>query len=269
MVTHRRFAQVTTKEWSEYFTHNSETLLDIPWHAGVEFTPEERRDLAVSLQEFQLGESSEGKHLIREGKRYAIQSGDSEYPRALGLFIAEEHRHARDLGRVIDLAGIPRIGHAWPDTAFRWLRHRAGLEVSISILLTAEIIAKVYYAALKDASTSIVLQRLCEQILRDEKKHVEFQSHRLALLRRDRSALSIRLGRSLHHVLFKGTCIVVWMSHGRVFKRGGYSLSRFFSESNRELTDAMDRADPNCYEEGRERQPATKVIRPMSIVEST
>ena len=199
-----RFTFHSTEYWRDYFLQNGATLLEIPWDLGVRFTSDQRRAVAESIAEFQLGESSEGKHLIRQAHDYARRSGDQAYPHTLGLFIAEEHRHARDLGRVLDLAGIPRASTSWPDTVFRWLRHRAGLELSIAVLVTAEIIAKVYYAALREATTSPVLRRLCDQICADELAHVEFQTERLAWLRRRRHRATIRAIRRGAPVLLRG-----------------------------------------------------------------
>ena len=237
----------TTEQWREYFQYNGSQLLDIPWALGVQFTDDERAAIETSIQEFQLGESSEGKHLIRQAQQYARRSGDVAYPHTLGLFIAEEHRHARDLGRVLDLAGIPRASAAWPDSVFRWLRHRAGLELSITVLVTAEIIAKVYYAALREATTSPVLQRLCDQICGDELAHVEFQSERLALLRRRRSAPAIAAIRTVHSIFFAGTCLVVWRQHGRAMRKGGLSFRTFWRSSWTEFRDASERSDPRRY----------------------
>jgi hypothetical protein len=42
------------------------------------------------------------------------------------MFLAEEHRHARDLGRVLDMAGIPRVERLAVDTVFRHLRGSRG-----------------------------------------------------------------------------------------------------------------------------------------------
>src|SRR5215213_530425 len=106
MQTH--FVQRPTEWWREYFLINANSLLSIPWDRGVDFTPQERDTIATSVQEFQLGESSEGRHLFHAARAYAQRTGDAAYPHTLALFIAEEHRHARDLGRVLDLAQIPR-----------------------------------------------------------------------------------------------------------------------------------------------------------------
>ena len=83
---------------AEYFHTNAGALLSIPWELGVTFTDAEKTAIAASVQEFQLGESSEAKHFQGLAKEYAQRTGDEEYVYALRLFIAEEHRHARDLG---------------------------------------------------------------------------------------------------------------------------------------------------------------------------
>ena len=51
---------------------------------------------------------------MTRGIHHAADTGDATYVQALRLFMAEEYRHARDLGRVMDLAGIPRVGRTWP-----------------------------------------------------------------------------------------------------------------------------------------------------------
>src|SRR5262249_10311893 len=141
---------------------------------------------------------------------YAAKTGDTAYVTALGLFIAEEQRHGRDLGRFLDLAGIDRLRSTFADAIFRWLRHLAGLQLSIVVLLTAEIIAMVYYAALRDATRSILLRRLCDQILRDEVEHLRFQGERLAILRRRWPRLLVHLGHAAHRAFMAVVALVVW-----------------------------------------------------------
>jgi hypothetical protein len=236
-----------SSRWREYFRANADRLMPLPWADGVDFTPEERAAIASSVQEFQLGESSEGRHLVGRARAYAERSGDGEYLAALRLFIAEEHRHARDLGRVLALAGIPLVGSTWPDTVFRRLRRGAGLELSICVLVTAEIIAKVYYAALREATGSSVLRRLCDQILRDEVQHVRFQAERVALLRHRRPRLGVWFSRQAHRALMAGTCLVVWHKHGRALRKGGRTFARFWRDTWRETADALRRMDPATY----------------------
>src|SRR5947208_13244130 len=150
-----------SSRWREYFRCNAANLMRIPWELGVPLTTAEREAIGPSLQQFQLGESSDGCRFFELARAYAAASGDVQYFPALRRFIAEEQRHGRDLGRVLDLADIPRITHCWADCFFRFIRKRGGLEWSISILVTAEIIAQIYYIALRDATDSLVLRRLC------------------------------------------------------------------------------------------------------------
>jgi hypothetical protein len=141
------------------------------------------------------------------------------------LFIAEEQRHASDLGRFLRLNGIPLVKTTFADRVFRKLRNLfPGLELSISVLVTAEIIAKVYYAAVQQATGSRILRRLCEQILRDEEAHVPFQGEQIARLRAGRRPLASAGTMLLQQFLFCGAVVVVWQRHRSVMQRAG---SRF------------------------------------------
>jgi rubrerythrin len=212
----------TSHDWRLYFEENARALLDIPWQLGPELTPDEKAAIGRSLQEFQAGESSEGKHLLKYAQQYAERTGDHEYVPAIRLFIAEEQRHARDLGRFLKLNGIPLVRTTFTDRVFRRLRHLfGGLEISIAVLITAEIIAEVYYAVLREATQSLILRRLCDQILRDERQHVRFQAEQLARLRRVRRPLALRLTMAVQRFLYVGTTIVVWFFHRNAIRRGG------------------------------------------------
>ena len=237
----------TSEQWRAYFHQNAASLLSIPWEQGVSLNDAEKTAVAASIQEFQLGESSEGKHFQGLAREYSQLTGDNDYIYTLRLFIAQEHRHALDLGRVMDLAGIARIGHTWPDAVFRWLRHRAGLELSIGVLVTAEIIAKVYYIALREATTSAVLRRLCDQILSDEVQHVRFQCERLAILRARRSRASVWLKGALQRWFFGGTCWVVWWKHRHALRAGGFSCRSFRRAARREMAGAVALMNPKNY----------------------
>ena len=230
----------TSLDWRMYFEENARSLLQIPWHLGHELTQEEQRTISSSVQDFQAGESSEGRHLFQYAKRYAEQSGDYEYIEAIRLFIAEEQRHARDLARFLQLNGIPLVKTTFSDRIFRHLRQFfSSLEVSIAVLVTAEIIAKVYYAALRNATNSVVLHTLCKQILQDEVKHVEFQAERLGRLRSKRSWIGLKGTRALQRLLFSGTCMVVWLFYKQVFRKSGYNFRRFWQHNWLEFEDAL------------------------------
>ncbi len=234
--------------WLEYFQTNNNELLKIPWEAGAELSGAERTATAKSVQIFQLGERSEGKHLSKSARRYAERTGDYAYYEAMVLFIKEEQRHARDLGRFMTLNGIPIIKKTPTDSVFRWLRHLADLEMSVAVLVCAEIIAQVYYPALQKATGSRILGRLCDQIISDEDDHVAFQSQRLAILRRDRTRLHIRWIHALYRRFFWCTAGVVWLGHRPVFTAAGLSMADYFRECDRRLNAAIMYMDPDNLE---------------------
>lgn len=231
----------TSLEWRLYFEENARSLLEIPWQLGPELTPAESAAIAQSLKEFQAGESSEGKHLYRYAQEYAQGTGDQEYVKAIRLFIAEEQRHARDLGRFLKLNGIGLVKTTFTDRVFRKLRHLfGGLEVSISVLITAEIIAKVYYAVLREATRSAILRRLCDQILGDELRHVAFQAEQLARLRAGRSRLAQATAMGLQRFLYLGTVLVVWFFHRKAIRRGGMLFGCWWRSCWKEFSQAFE-----------------------------
>jgi hypothetical protein len=239
----------SSKRWHEHFTGNYQGEHLLNWAEQVSVSAFEQSAITKSLQAFQLGESSEGLHLYRRVEEYSRQTGDVEYLEAMKLFIREEQRHARYLARFMELAGIPLARKIFIDAVFRGLRRLAGLECSISVLVTAEIIAKVYYRALHDATKSDFLRTICRQILSDEKMHVQFQSERLAILRMGRSTSLLALTVFAQRFLFAGTLVVVWIKCGRTFRAAGDSIASFFHDSWRELDLALEFMDYRSYTE--------------------
>ncbi|HLX37481.1 MAG TPA: hypothetical protein VKR29_06745, partial [Candidatus Binataceae bacterium] len=148
-----------SKEWVQYFRGNGLVAMRIPWHLGADLTPPERAAIAHSIRLFQLGENSEGRHLMQYARGWAVRSGDSAYAEAIRMFIAEERRHSSALARFMELNGIAPITRSFSDSVFRRMRNIFGnLELSLSVLVTAEIIAKVYYPALHASTQSDVLK---------------------------------------------------------------------------------------------------------------
>lgn len=231
----------SSREWLRYYQNNLDALRPIPWERGPELTTGESQAVARSVQEFQVGESSEGRHLLRNAQAYAERTGDFDYAKTMRLFIAEEQRHARDLGRFLRMNGIALVKSTFSDKVFRTLRNLfPGLELSIAVLVTAEIIAKVYYAALRAATQSVVLRALCDQILSDELQHVDFQSEQLAKLRRGRGAIGYFATMALQRFLFLGATLVVWSSHRRVMQRAQTSFGGWWDACWREFNGAFD-----------------------------
>lgn len=237
-------------DWSAYFRENTRQLLRIPWEEGPQLTEAERADVIASIREFQVGESGEGKHLLQYARHYASRTGDTAYLDALRLFIGEEQRHARYLAQFLQIHGELLAKRTWTDAVFRQLRRICStLEVSVSVLLTAELIALVYYPALGRATNSTILKLLCEQIASDEIKHIEFQASQLEKLRRGHGKLRRKATTLVERALMTGTIMVVWQRHSSALRRGGLNFRAFwrecwkaFSLSRQKATEPADRA---------------------------
>lgn len=247
----RRRIPTASRAWVEYFQVNAEAGPAIPWHEEISLAAAERRDVARSVATFQLGETGGGSHLLAAAERYAARSGDRVYVEAVRLFIAEEQRHGACLGRWLDAAGLPRLRRHWTNGVFRRVRQLAGLELMLAMLLAAEVSAKVYYAALRKATGSAVLRRLCERILRDEVAHIRFQTQRLALLRRHRHGPALLLTHQAQRWLMRLTALVVWFTHRPVLRRAGLASTDFFRKSEYEAGIALEAMDPRQYVFGR------------------
>jgi len=213
------------KDWEIYFQQNQVHFRDIDFSMPDQLTENEKTIIYTSVQQFQRGENSEGKHLFA----YAKKNPDPAYLRCISLFIREEQAHARVLGSFLDKHHIKRIKSHWVDGVFRWLRKSGGLENTIRILLTAEIISKVYYVALREATGSSLLQKICKQILKDEDQHIAFQCDTLRHFYQRKNSISKFFTRNWHFILMVGTISVVWLHHSKVFKKAGFNLKGFFT----------------------------------------
>ena len=213
--------------WKAYFENNQSHFRHINWEEPDELTEEEKRLITKSIQQFQHGENSEGKNLFQ----FARTMNNEEYLQSIRLFIKEEQTHARVLGRFMDKYGIQKIKGHWVDDVFRRLRKLTGLENSVLVLTTAEIISKIYYDALSNATGSSLLQKICAQILQDEEQHIAFQCNTLNVLYQRKSGSKAFISRSWHLALMTGTIFVVWWFHKKVLKKGGYYFSRFFLQT--------------------------------------
>ncbi|HEV3294251.1 MAG TPA: hypothetical protein VG123_35150, partial [Streptosporangiaceae bacterium] len=134
----------TTVEWLVYFRANAARTRPVPWGCGAEVTAAELAGVGRSLQAWQLGETSDGRHLRAAAARYAARAGDADYPAVIELFIREEQRHGAMLGRFLDLTGLGRRTADWGDTLFRAARYWVtDIEVWTTPVVMVEVLAMV------------------------------------------------------------------------------------------------------------------------------
>lgn len=215
------------KYWKAYFLRNQSHFSKLDWNSVRPLTDEERQIIASSIQQFQKGESSEGKQLFL----FAKSMQDETYMEAITLFIREEQTHAGILSQYMANQNIPRISGHWVDDVFRGLRKMAGLQLTLTVLLTAEIVAKIYYNALKRCTRDPLLAAICEQILRDEDQHIDFQCYAIKKLNEVRSFRQKWVRRYFHALLMRGTLLVVWMEHHKVYRQAGLGFWEYWRQN--------------------------------------
>jgi hypothetical protein len=230
-----------SRAWRDHFLANVSAPQSWAWDDSYKLSMAERAAIGHSIQQFQLGEGSHGRRLLRRGLRYAARVDDPYFPRALHLFIREEQRHSAHLLRFMGRQGIPALSQHWVDSVFRHLRGLAGLELSLRVLVTAEIIAVPYYRALGRATNSPLLRALSARILADEAAHLRFQASMLRRVALDRHPRLARLVARMHRLFLAATVCIVWREHRSVFAAASYHFGQLFKESLSEFA-ALERA---------------------------
>lgn len=226
-----------SRKWLTRFSLRSMTALHVSRCAALQLADDERRAITPSIQQFQLGESSQGERLLERGRTYGQAVNDLLFADALDLFIREEQQHSAYLAAFMESQSIPLLARHWVDTVFRKLRGLAGLELSLSVLVTAEIIAVAYYRALRAATTSPTLKMICTRILDDEASHLKYQASMLARVAASRGQFLQRAAGTLHWLFLEGTILIVWIEHREVFKRALYDFRRFKNETLKEFAE--------------------------------
>jgi len=215
------------KIWLNHFEYHSDHHRSIGTDVPHALSSGERAAIASSIATFQLGEQSDGQRLLRAAQRFAVTHAAPELPRIIELLIREEQRHAQLLGAFMDSQGIARKRHDWTDRVFRALRRLAGFELAVHVLTTAELIGIVYYRALESATRCEPLRLLCRMLVADELAHVGFEAELLHALRGARPRWQRALQRLVYRAFFASAVLVVWLTHRKVLRRGGYHLGSF------------------------------------------
>lgn len=242
-------------KWLEYFRANALADDHIEWGAEGSITPEERDTMAASMAAFQLGEYSEGRGLMKFARAYAEEHNDEKLVEITRCFVKEEQNHAGMLKRFMEMHHIPLLTKNWTDTVFRKLRKHVGYELSITILITAEIIALTYYKALANCTGSELLKSICRKILSDEKAHVEYESSLINYIRREHGWLRRLAVVGAHRFLYFGTVLVVIFEHRSVVKAGRYTVMSFWASCWRDFNLCFNNSGKSIIEliEGDER----------------
>lgn len=224
----------TSYDWVDYFYRNAPEPA-LPWSDSVRLSGAERLAVIASIQQFQLGEGASGTRMLERAQRFSRATGDLGLIAALKLFLREEQRHSKILARFLQVENARCLRKHWVHSAFRWIRGLAGLELCLKVLVTAELLARPYYAALRDATGSPLLRSICQLIFEEEGAHLRFQAFALSRFQNRHSRLMQSLIRQGHAVLLAITVALVWVEHGPVFRSAERTFRRFWKETWQEF----------------------------------
>jgi hypothetical protein len=231
MIKLRREAPcITSYDWVDYFYQNAPEPV-FPWDDGVRLSETERMAVIPSIQQFQLGEGASGARMLEGAQRFSRATGDLGLIAALKLFLREEQRHSKILARFLEEESARCLRKHWADTFFRWIRGLAGLELRLKVLVTAELLARPYYSALRDATGSPLLRSICQRILDEEGAHLRFQAFVLERFQTRHGRATQRLTKACHSAFLAVTAAVIWMEHRPVFKSAGRSFRQLWQET--------------------------------------
>lgn len=212
-------------EWLEFFRENDKYRLQIDFSNETTLPADIKALILPSVSAFQIGEHSDGLHLIKVSEAFASKFDEPTYPEVMKLFIREENFHSSYLGEFMRYHGLPLRKSNFLDKTFRRLRRRSDIRPEVVTLVTAEIVALSYYSALSDVTDSPALKRICTQMLHDELPHVIFQSYTLGHFKESKW---LKLQR---HLLMRAATLAVWTAYGKVFRAAGWTYSTFKQEN--------------------------------------
>ena len=226
-------------EWENYFLGNKCNLQKITWNYEDLLSKEERNCISCSIAKFQLGEYSEGQKLIEFCDKYSRKYEDKILKKITALFIKEEQAHSYILKRFMELNNIPILKSDWTDNIFRLIRSISGYELSITVLITAEIISLTYYNALSKATKNNLLKDICLKIIEEERKHVLYESMLLKNMRKQKMRISQLLIFFSHKLFFLCSVLLVLMDHRKVIFMGGFNAYSFYVKNIEEFNIAF------------------------------
>ncbi|MBX7099703.1 MAG: ferritin-like domain-containing protein [Myxococcaceae bacterium] len=164
---------MTFHHWRTHF--DAQAARPLPPVEVPALTPRRRLALTRSLAKFQLGESGEGR-VAHEIDRVTLPGVDADYRASLKRFVAEEGRHARILGLMVNALGGTLLPRSWTERAFVHGRRLLGVRFKLVVLLAAEVIGIAFYGLLARALPPGPFASALEQICRDEEAHLRFHA---------------------------------------------------------------------------------------------
>ena len=245
---------MNSQHWLEYFQRNRHDRPEPTWNLAFPEDAATAAKLARSFSHFQLGESGEGRVLIAAAQRTCVD--DPLYAEALTLFIAEEREHARLLARLVERFGGRLITGHWTHLLFRALRRSFGLHAEVQVLVIAELVGTAYYRAIRARVRDVVVEQVCDLVLRDERAHVDFHAERFASWQTQWLPIEREVWALQFQAAFLAAALVAWCDHRAALHAIGVKRREFFRAARLECIRFLDGIRPTVA-----LVPATEVSR--------
>lgn len=242
---------MTSKEWIDHFAANAKCYR-VNWEIKPSISDKEISIILSSIQAWQLGETSDGRNLLRAATRYSKKINDPDYVEAVKLFIKEEQKHGNNLGRYLDAIGQNRITYNWGDYLFRKIRYfNTSMEIWTLTVIVVESTAQIFYQSLKDATNCTLLKQIATDILIDEAYHIDFQTQRMQSIFLAKGAFEKFVSHYIYRLFFFMTSLVVWFAHKKLFQAGGNNFSKYRKKMRTKYMKTLNRISGYNMQESR------------------
>jgi len=231
---------MNSASWLKYYEINRRNRLEPEWNSPCLLPAETRRELAISLSHFQLGETGGGTFLLREASK---ESSDVDDLMALDLYVKEEKEHARLLACLVQRLGGRLVHRHWTHRLFKVARRAGGFRFEIQMLLTAEMVGTAYYELVKEGCGDPVVAAAIGLMLHDEAGHVAFHLDRQrerwrTYLPLERTAWSLQF-----QVLLLAAVRAAWLDHGSCLRTLGFIWGEFILRTRKIAIHFLDGLD--------------------------
>lgn len=231
-----------SEAWQNWFEINQQKeYFRVPSLIELRDT-ELQRELGDVLAWFQRGETGEGR-IVHEAKRSGDPLAEPAFLRALELYIAEEGKHARQLGRLVRALGAQPLQTLHAESAFRRIRRALGFRHKMLVLTVAEVIGLVFYEMTALHVDHPAIRLALYDIAADERKHLRLQIDffRTALERTPKALRPLhRLGiESVFGTLLLGGTLFLFFGRRAFFDRAGISLEHVLRHTLRVLLQSV------------------------------
>jgi hypothetical protein len=203
--------------WIAHFETNRLNRPEPDWQAPFVMAEEKRRLLARSLAEYQLGDGG-GECRLVAADAEAFRATADEVRRVVDLWFAEEREHSRLLTGAVQRVGGNFVTSTPAFELFYAIRRRLGVQFEMLVLLVVEIVSTGYYRIIRRHVGDGPIMAMCQLILRDEARHIDFHRDRIAA-RHPRGVGAIW---ALRFCLLGEACAwFLWLGHGRALRALG------------------------------------------------